>query len=58
LEFQEDLKLRAMNDATARKDQEHLEVTRYELNKQTNHMFYFLFFSRKWLKEEKLCTGK
>jgi len=49
LEFQEDLKLRAMNDATARKDQEHLEVTRYELNKQTNHMFYFLFFSRKWL---------
>ncbi len=26
LEYQEDLKLRAMNDATARKDQEHLEV--------------------------------
>ncbi|CAF1509648.1 unnamed protein product, partial [Adineta steineri] len=25
LEYQEDLKLRAMNDATARKDQEHLE---------------------------------
>jgi len=26
LEYQEDLKIRAVNDATARKDQEHLEV--------------------------------
>lgn len=26
LEYQEDLKLRALNDVTARKDQEHLEV--------------------------------
>jgi hypothetical protein len=26
LEYQEDLKLRAINDATARKDQDHLEV--------------------------------
>lgn len=27
LEYQEDLKIRAMNDITARKDQEHLEVS-------------------------------
>lgn len=30
LEYQEDLKIRAMNDVTARKDKEHLEVRSIE----------------------------
>jgi hypothetical protein len=30
LEYQEDLKIRAMNDVTARKDKEHLEVRSVE----------------------------
>lgn len=37
LEYQEDLKIRAANDATARKDQEHLEVT--------NHFGNYYFIS-------------
>ncbi len=40
LEYQEDLKIRAMNDATARKDQEHLEVRlTLHKNKKLNYFF-------------------
>lgn len=43
LEYQEDLKIRAANDATARKDQEHLEV-RIDINKIHMNIYinYFL----------------
>lgn len=36
LEYQEDLKIRAMNDVTARKDKEHLEVRSIEWMRQNN----------------------
>jgi len=44
LEYQEDLKLRALNDATARKDQEHLEV---RLISNRNNQIILSFFYRK-----------
>jgi hypothetical protein len=44
LEYQEDLKIRAANDVTARKDQEHLEVrlTLNRINKYFSNKFLFI----------------
>jgi hypothetical protein len=42
LQYQEDLKIRAMNDVTARKDQEHLEV---RIRTKRNNSCFSTFFS-------------
>jgi len=47
LQYQEDLKIRAMNDVTARKDQEHLQVKL--ISNRNNQYFYtnYFFLNRK-----------
>lgn len=44
IQYQDDLKIRAMNDVTARKDQEHLEV-RLIINK--SHKYFEIIVPRK-----------